>query len=110
MKKPPAPTRVPAVRCATASDRRADLRKDGADLGAEEDEGDDRDDRDQGEDQRIFGKTLAFLIPAEGSNECVQNRHVSMDLLSSRLPGRIGGNGTVRAPPPARQERGRQIR
>src|SRR6186997_3059023 len=43
-------------------DRVADGAQDLADLAAQEDEGDDRNDRDEGEDQRIFGKTLAVLV------------------------------------------------
>src|SRR3954452_24411941 len=72
-------------------DRRADLRQDRADLLAEEDQGDDRDDRDEGEDQRVLRETLAFLVPTDGCDECVDERHVgktSFPTISSGTRGR----------------------
>src|SRR5437868_1651967 len=56
-----------------------------ADLAAQEDEGDDRDDRDEGEDQRVLREALAFLVLAEGSDECVKHGDGSSFLL--KLPG-----------------------
>src|SRR4051812_6980431 len=48
----------PGALRSTVLDRRADLAQDRADLVAEEDQGNDRDDRDEGEDQRVLGETL----------------------------------------------------
>ena len=43
----------------------ADVVEDRGDLAAQEKQGDDGDDRDEGEDQRVFGETLAFLVTME---------------------------------------------
>ena len=51
----------------------ADHTEDAADLRAKEDEGNDRDNRDQGEDQRVFSETLALLVAPEGSEERVES-------------------------------------
>src|SRR5918997_1434772 len=56
-------------------DGRADLAQDRADLAAEEDQGDDRDDRDQGEDQCVLGQALALLVAADRGEERVDERH-----------------------------------
>ena len=45
-----------------SADRAQDLR-----LAAQEDQGDDRDDGDEREDQRVLGETLALLVP-DGSS------------------------------------------
>ena len=65
-----------------AADRAEDL----ADLAAQEDEGDDRNDGDQGEDQCVLGKTLAVLVPTEESDESV--KHEGWFLLSVKAPQR----------------------
>ena len=44
-----------------------DARQNGANLAAQEDERRNGDDRDEGEDQRVFGKTLATLIAIQKS-------------------------------------------
>src|SRR5215211_4384919 len=46
-------------------DRLADRAQDRLDVAAQENEGDDRDDRDEGEDQRVLRETLAFLVAAK---------------------------------------------
>jgi hypothetical protein len=51
-------------------DRRADLRQDRADLRPEEDQGDDRNDGDEREDQRVLRETLAFLVPTSEARNC----------------------------------------
>src|SRR6476661_737921 len=43
-----------------SSHRVADVRDDLADLTAQEDQGNDRDDRDEGEDQRVLGEALSL--------------------------------------------------
>ena len=53
----------------------ADHAEDAADLRAEEDEGTDRDDRDQSEDQRVLRETLAFLVPAKRGEKSGEQRH-----------------------------------
>src|SRR6185369_8983203 len=65
----------------------ADRVEDAADLGAEEDQGDDRDDRDERQDQRVLGKALAFVIGAEGRDECEKLRHGIQYLLSFETRG-----------------------
>src|SRR3954451_16560760 len=57
-------------------DGRADRVEDRADLAAQEDQGDDRDDGDQREDEGVLGETLAFVIVADGRDECDELRHV----------------------------------
>ena len=75
---------VPAAAGPKRNDRRADARRscdrwvrdseldrvphvaqDAADLIAQEDEGNDRDDRDEGEDQRVLREALAFLVTTD---------------------------------------------
>src|ERR1700694_5750052 len=68
-----------------------------ADLAAEEDKGDDREDRDQGEDQRVLRESLALLIAnEERRDECVQTSHV----LFTSFPDE--------GPPPRREPRSRK--
>src|SRR6478752_2299038 len=64
-------------------DRRTDLAQDGADLAAQEDEGDDRDDRDQGEDQRVLRETLALLVTTKRGEERIEERHVAASWMST---------------------------
>ena len=47
----------------------ADRVQDARDLVAQEDKGDDRDDGDEREDQRVLGETLALLVLAERSEQ-----------------------------------------
>src|SRR6185295_5578289 len=80
--------RAPAVRftysrCRVVLDGRADGAKDPADLRAQEDQGDDRHDRDEGEDQRVLRETLAFLvIPVKEIDDCGKELHLGRHLLS----------------------------
>src|SRR3954447_17868866 len=60
-----------SVRSGSRSDRAADLAEDRADLTTQEDECDDRDDRDEGEDQRVLGETLPVLVPTKRGEEPV---------------------------------------
>src|SRR5688572_19595174 len=60
MERPPSP-RGPAVVGGSRLDRAADRAQDLADLAAQEDEGNDRDDRDEGEDQRVLREALAIF-------------------------------------------------
>src|SRR5665811_1136802 len=58
-------------------DRASDGAQDLADLAAEEDQGDDRHDRDEGEDQCVLGEPLTLLVAnEERRDECVQTSHV----------------------------------
>src|SRR4051794_12837663 len=50
-------------------DRGANRAEDRADRAAQEEQGDDRHDRDEGEDQRVLRETLAFLVPTKGGEE-----------------------------------------
>jgi hypothetical protein len=50
--------------------RATDLAQEGRDGTAQEEQGDDRDDRDEGEDQDVFSQTLAFVPGAKRCNEC----------------------------------------
>ena len=52
---------VAADAAAAPLERLAHGRQDAADLAAEEDQGDDRHDRDEGEDERVLGQSLAFF-------------------------------------------------
>ena len=54
-----------------------DVAEDGRDLAAEENEGDDRDDGDEREDQRVLGQTLALLVPTNGGEELLNECHVA---------------------------------
>src|SRR6266480_4231750 len=67
-------------------DRVADLAQDRADLRAKEDEGDDRDDRNQSEDQRVLGETLTLFVFPEGRDKSGEERHVDVYLLSPESP------------------------
>jgi len=74
-------------------DGRADGAQDPADLRAQEDQGDDRHDRDEGEDQRVLRETLAFLvIPVKEIDDCGKELHLGGHLLSfsDPLPPRSG--------------------
>jgi hypothetical protein len=63
--------------CRVVLDGRADGAQDLADLRAQEDQGDDRHDRDEGEDQRVLGETLAFLvIPVKEVDDCGEKLHL----------------------------------
>src|SRR5438552_3813814 len=78
-------------------DRAADRAEDLADLTAQEDQGDDRNDRDEGEDQRVLGETLAFLVATERSNKSV--KHGVGTSFPWNLPGAAEGWATLRAAP-----------
>ena len=76
--------------------RRTDLADDGADLGAEEDERDHRNDRDQGKDQRVFGETLA-VFPAKGRDRACRDDICLGYLLPMQIPRSVArGRVTVR--------------
>src|SRR5436190_963908 len=77
----------------------ADRIDDGADLGAQEDESDDRDDRDEREDQSVLSEALAFVVVADGRNQCKKLRHGIRYLLPSRIPRRSRGVRKVGGPP-----------
>src|SRR5207249_9042362 len=64
----------------------ADVAEDLADAAAQEDQGDDRHDGDEGEDQRVLRETLAVLVATEGCDESGEIRHGFKDLLSTRSP------------------------
>src|SRR4051812_28319959 len=57
-------------------DRVADVAEDAGNLAAQEDKGDDRDDGDESEDQRILGETLTLLVALEGRDKSVEELHV----------------------------------
>src|SRR5687768_17298765 len=59
-------------------DRVADVAEDRRDLAAQEDEGDDRDDCDEREDQRVLRESLAFLVAAKRCEELLNERHLAM--------------------------------
>ena len=63
---PPVSDRAALSMRSEALDRVTDVAENLRDLAAQEDEGDDRDDRDQGEDQRVLRETLTLLLAAEG--------------------------------------------
>ena len=74
--KPPGPkARRFDCRSGSVLDARADRVQDPRDLAAQEEEGDDRDDRDEGEDQRVLRETLAFLVPAKRGEKSGEQRH-----------------------------------
>src|SRR5450756_559002 len=56
---------IPAALQTVTLDRVADGAQDRLDLPAEEDQSDDREDRDQGEDQRVLRESLALLLSDE---------------------------------------------
>src|ERR1035437_6161441 len=57
-------------------DRLADGTKDGTDLAAKEDQGDDRDNRNESEDECVFGEALTFLVANEKRRDArVQTSH-----------------------------------
>src|SRR3954464_622152 len=60
----------PAVRSSRQLDVLADGAEDLADRRAQEEQGEDRHDGDEGEDQRVLRETLAFLVAIEQSNKC----------------------------------------
>src|SRR6266536_4880016 len=67
-------------------DRVADVAEDLADPAAKEDEGKDRHDRDEGEDQRVLGKPLAFLVATERSDESMKETHVCVTSFPRESP------------------------
>src|SRR5688572_21091784 len=74
-----------SVRSGRRLDRRPDRAQDRADLGAQENQGNDRDDRDEGEDQRVLRETLALLVAPERGEEAVEERHAAASWMSSTL-------------------------
>jgi hypothetical protein len=64
-------------------DRVADSAEDGADLAAQEQQGKDRDDRDERKDQGVFGQTLASLIGSRRKDECADARQKRYRVLLS---------------------------
>src|SRR5207253_215050 len=71
-REPPGPVRLRRFRFTSGwaqLDRVADLAEDRADRGAQEEQGDDRNDRDEGEDQRVLRETLAFLVTSKDAEE-----------------------------------------
>jgi hypothetical protein len=86
-RRPPSVRSTASHALERASDRAADLAEDRADLLAQEDEGDNRDDRDEGKDQRVLGETLAFLIPAKGSDESSEPRQCGILSGNGGFPG-----------------------
>src|SRR4029078_6612014 len=91
-KRPPDDRRSLSLIRGTRLDRAADRAQDRADLAAQEDQGNDRDDGDEGEDQRVFGETLAILVPAERGEERAENGHgaVAFLLLSAGEESALG--------------------
>src|SRR3954462_9172002 len=65
-------------------DRGADLAQDRGDLAAQEDQGDDRNDGDEGEDQRVLGETLAFLVTTKERDK--SSKHLGDTSFPSELP------------------------
>src|SRR5512141_2469383 len=89
-------------------DRVAHGAEDLADLAAQEDEGNDGHDRDEGEDQRVLREALAFLVTIEEVHDCkIDRRHEDAYLLPSRRPGLAEGCATVRAGTERVKARGR---
>src|SRR6266850_113495 len=87
LRRVPTGPRFPSDRVPEGTlDRAADRAENRADLVAQEDQGDDRNDRDEGEDQRVLRETLAFLVAAEGCDESMKKRHAVGYLLSRDLP------------------------
>ena len=76
------------------SQRVADVRDDLADLTAQEDQGNDRDDRDEGEDQRVLGEALSLGFTQEPR----ERRATANDPVPCDLRCWCGsGSGAVRA-------------
>src|SRR5664280_567860 len=61
-------------------DRLSDGAEDLADLAAEEDEGHDREDRDQGEDQRVLREALTLIVMMKPRVDRTHERHGSDSL------------------------------
>ncbi len=64
-------------------DRGADSAEDGADLAAQEQQGKDCDDRDECEDQGVFGQALTSLMGLRGKDECADARQHRYRVLLS---------------------------
>src|SRR5674536_17398 len=90
-------------------DRAADGAEDRADLAAEEDQGDDRHDRDEGEDQCVLGEPLALLVAnEERRDECVQTSHVLFTSFLTKVSRKGRSSGPER-PNVERRNRRRQV-
>ena len=61
-------------------ERVAEFAQDRADLSAEEEQRDDREDRDQGKDQRVLRESLALLVAMEPRVDRAHERHGSDSL------------------------------
>src|SRR4029078_762272 len=71
-------------------DRASDRAENRADLVAQEDQSDNRNDRDEGEDQRVLGETLAFLFPTNRGEELANDSHrLPPDKSGPADPGRL---------------------
>src|SRR5260221_9949707 len=84
--RPPAPCGAGGLgfsRLASVLDRRPNRAEDVADRAAQEQEGHDGNDRDEGEDQRVLRETLAFVVTPEGIDESCEELHGVSHLLSS---------------------------
>src|SRR5262249_28164202 len=110
-------------------DRRADRAEDVADRAAKKQEGDDRNDRDEGEDQRVGSATRRVLVTLDEVDESSHERHcfpVPPFFSDPRRTGSgrepyaepcergnrgawLAGPETPAAPPPLRREGARAV-
>ena len=88
-----------------ALDRVADVAQNGADLTAQEEQGDDGDDRDEGEDECVFGEALSLIVPGDPFGKDLDQRTPvlspgSRAADSGAIGGPTGGwEGSTRTPP-----------
>src|SRR3954464_1993743 len=86
----------PAVRSSRQLDVLTDRAEDLADRRAQEEQGEDRHDGDEGEDQRVLRETLAFLVAIEESDE--SSKHwCSLPPSLRDVPRKSVGQAAVRA-------------
>src|SRR5450756_110898 len=73
--------------CQSAPTKRADGAQNRADLATEKDERDDRDNCDEGEDERVFSEPLAVLVADEvRRDEFIQTSHVVFTSFPTVIP------------------------
>src|SRR5687768_11642787 len=94
--------RGPAVSLASGAlllDRGADVAQDRTHLATQEDEGNDRDDGDEGEDQRVLRETLAVFVAMEVGDDCLELVHQTclLDVEGMIPDASIGRSGSAPA-------------
>src|SRR5450759_4654835 len=93
-KRPPGCPAASSTVAKPVLDRSSDVAEDLRDLAAQEDEGNDRDDRDEGEDEGVLGEALPLLVARhERRDENIETSHGGVTSFPSRVSRPAGAGG-----------------